>query len=617
MLAQLVHRGPDDGGVDGNGPCWLGHRRLSIIDLSTDGHQPMRSADKRLAVTFNGEIYNFQTLRQELTALGHVFRTRTDTETLLHAYHQWGTECVQHLRGMFAFAIWDEPRQRLFMARDRLGKKPLFYTFDGHRLAFSSELQALLEVPGLAGEINLDAIDLFLTWGYIPSPWSAFKNIAKLPPAHWATVEVKPDGLHLSLQRYWSLSYLPKWKMPENEAIERLRLEVDEAVRLRLVSDVPLGAFLSGGLDSSIVVALMAQASDKPIKTFSIGFENGTYNELQYARAVAERWSTEHHELIVRPDATLVMPMLARHFGEPFGDDSALATYYLARMTRSAVTVALTGDGGDENFAGYERYLASSLAERWDKIPGSKLVSGVLSQGMPTAGERRHLLTRLGRFLEGLQRPAIERYGHWIGATVGKLPDQAKLRLYDRDLLEVSQRRQAALWFESLFADSENMDVVDACLRADVRAYLPDDLLVKTDITTMAISLEARSPLLDHQLMEFTARLPRQFKLRGRSGKYLLRKAFQPLLPPSITRRRKSGFGLPLSDWLRGELADFTRDLLLSSRALGRGYFQPAAMRDLVDEHLTKRRDHTLQLWNLLMLELWHTEVVDRHLAAR
>jgi asparagine synthase (glutamine-hydrolysing) len=601
----MRHRGPDASGEWSDGTCALGHRRLAIIDLSEAGRQPMGNEGGTIQVTFNGEIYNFVALRRELRGLGHRFRTRTDTEVIVHAYERWGTRCVERLRGMFAFAVWDRRRRRLFLARDRVGKKPLFYTRQADRFLFASELQGLLVDPAVPREVDFAALDAYLSYGYIPAPATAFLGVAKLPPAHWLTLDLRSGAAEVHLERYWALGYGSPLRVTEAEACEAIREKLTEAVRLRMVSDVPLGAFLSGGIDSSIVVGLMAGLSDRPVRTFSIGFDEAAYNETDQARRVAERWGTDHHPLVVRPDALAVVGALARHFGEPYADSSAVPTYYVSKLTRESVTVALTGDGGDESFAGYDRYLAVRLAGRIGRVPGLRRAATALSRALPDSTDPWDRVRRARRFLASLGQPAERRYARWLTY----FRPEAKDRLCTEDFRRRVGPAASAPWLESLFGGTNGLDPVDAAMSVDVRSYLPYDLLVKADITSMANSLEARSPFLDHEVMELAARLPARFKLRGRTSKFLLKRAFGDLLPAENVRRPKMGFGVPLGRWFRGPLRALLCDTVLSREAAGRGYFRPREVQRLVDLHLEGRADHSFQLWNLLMLELWHREV--------
>jgi asparagine synthase (glutamine-hydrolysing) len=606
MMEAQKHRGPDDAGVWEGGTCALGHRRLSIIDLSSSGRQPLSNDDQTLWITFNGEIYNFQSLRKELESLGHRFRTRTDTEVIIRAYERWGIDAIKRLRGMFAFAMWDQRKKRLLLARDRVGKKPLFYAYANGCFLFASELQGLLASPHVPREINISAIDSYLTWGYVPAPDTGFQGVFKLPPAHWMSVSLADGEIVTHTERYWSLEYEPKLSMTEDEAAEALREKLTESVRLRMISDVPLGAFLSGGIDSSIVVGLMAGHSSKPVKTFSIGFKESAYNETDHARRVANRWGTDHHEFIVEPDALAILPKLVRHYGEPFADSSAIPTFYVSEMTRASVTVALNGDGGDESFGGYERYLGNRLAQRIQSVPGLTWSSRLLSRVLPDSFDPKNPLRQVRRFLTVAAEPMAKRYGSWMRY----FSQEAKIGLYRKETLDQLNYHQAERWMEESFAESESLDPADAAMSVDVRSYLPYDLLVKVDITSMANSLEARSPFLDHDVMEFAARLPATYKLKGRRAKYLLKKAFADLLPPENNTRRKMGFAVPVGKWFRGPLRSTLEDALVADGSALRDYFEPASIKQMVTEHLDRRVDHSFRLWSLLMLEMWFGEVV-------
>lgn len=609
----LCHRGPDDEGYFLQDGIGLGQRRLSIIDLS-GGRQPMSNENGTIWVTFNGEIYNFHELRRRLVGLGHRFATDSDTEVIVHGYEEWGVDCVQRLRGMFAFALWDATRQRLLLARDRVGKKPLFYTVTGGQLVFASELQALLRHPGVSREVDLIAIDDYLTYGYIPAPKTAFRGIHKLPPAHYLTLtpsDAKAGLECLEPQRYWQLEYRPTLALDEEEAAEELRATLTEAVRLRLIADVPLGAMLSGGIDSGVVVALMSSLSDQPVKTFSVGFEEQSYNELPAARLVAQRYGTDHHELIVRPNALEVLPTLIRHYGEPFADSSAIPTYYVAKLIRQHVKVALNGDGGDECFAGYPRYLGSALAEGYQKLPqflrqrALEPVISALPDQLPWGSRVR----QVKRFLRTAAHPLSQRHLGWVSYFT---PEQ-KESLYSTEFRLQLDGHRGADWLLNEFAmvNQEGLDRLSSLLAVDVRSYLAYDLLVKMDIATMANSLEARSPFLDHHLLEFCARLPSDYKMRGRTLKYLLKRVAIDLLPAENLRRRKMGFGVPVGQWMRNELRPLLEETLLSRRARERGYFQPDAVQQLIRAHLNGQHDHSFQLWSLLWLELWHREFID------
>lgn len=608
MIDAQRHRGPDAEGVWTDGVCALGHRRLSIIDLSEAGRQPMANDDGSLQITFNGEIYNYQALRAELEAFGYHFRTRTDTETILHAYEKWGVECLKKLRGMFALAIWDRQKKRLFVARDRVGKKPVFYTQVGARFFFASELQGLLANAEIPREVLPEALDGYLSYGYVPAPYTGFRNIFKLPPAHFLTLDLKEAATVPKVERYWSLSYAPKLRLSEAEACEALRAKLTEAVRLRMISDVPIGAFLSGGIDSSIVVGLMAQQSTQPVKTFSIGFKEAAYNELEHAKRIANLWQTEHHEFIVEADALSILPKLVRHYGEPYADSSCVPTFYVAQMTREHVTVALNGDGGDESFAGYERYLGNRLAEDMGRLPGAVWAAQTLGKLLPDSIDPKNRIRNIRRFLLVMSQPMPQRYARWLTYFT----EEDKQSLYSAGFNTQLNGARRGAWLpeiiEAFCRNAPSRDPVDAAMSADVQAYLPFDLLVKVDIATMANSLEARSPLLDQEVMEFAAQLPPELKLRGRNLKHLLKTAFPDLLPPANVNRRKAGFGVPVGEWFRGPLRELLEDALLAPQARTRGYFNAQHLRQLVSDHLEGRAEHSFKLWNLLMLELWQRE---------
>ncbi|MCC7032329.1 MAG: asparagine synthase (glutamine-hydrolyzing) [Acidobacteria bacterium] len=602
MCLALAHRGPDGAGVLTHGRAVLGHRRLAIIDLSPLGAQPMTSADGACTIVFNGEIYNFQEIRAELEQRGCRFRSGSDTEVLLAAYQEFGAECLKRLRGMFAFAIWDASRETLFAARDRLGKKPLCYRVDGTGFSFASEMQGLAVEPGMSRRPDPLAIHHFLTYGYVPPPLSAFQGVAKLPPAHFLEYR---EG-RVRTERYWTLRYEPKLDLTVADARESVLEQLTEAVRLRLISDVPVGAFLSGGVDSSLVVALMAQFGR--VKTYSIGFDEREYDERHHARSVAERYGTDHHEFVVNPDVRDVLPRLVRHYGEPYADSSAVPSYYLAKLTRQHVTVALNGDGGDESFAGYERYLAAVMASRVDWVPrGIRAAGARVVHRLNRRPTRRGLLHRLDRFAAASLEEPRRRYGHWVT----NVTNAQKARLYTPEFARLVGSSDSLDLLDAAYEASDARSFLDATMHADIQMYLPHDLLVKVDIAAMSHGLEARSPLLDHKVVEFAARLPVDLKLRGTTTKYLLKEVARPLLPAALIDRPKMGFGVPIDHWLTHELADVLDEALFGSRALARGYFDQACLRELVEQQRcgTARWHHVL--WSLLMLELWHREFVD------
>jgi asparagine synthase (glutamine-hydrolysing) len=603
MCHLLQHRGPDGEGVWTQGAVGFGHRRLAIIDLSPAGRQPMHTADGSLTITFNGEIYNFRDVRHDLEARGCRFASRTDTEVVLHAYREFGVECLERLRGMFAFAIWDHSKRKLFAARDRAGQKPFYFREDRDGVAFASEPKAFLGEPSFTAEPDPEALFHYLSFQYVPTPTSAFRGVRRLPPAHYLTVE---DG-KLSIERYWRLRYSAKLSCSDAEARESLVSLLEDATREQLVSDVPLGAFLSGGVDSSVVVALMARAAAGRVKTFSIGFEEAEYNELPYARLVAERLGTDHHEAIVRPDAVSLLPKLVWHYNEPYADSSAIPTFYLSEMTRRSVTVALNGDAGDENFAGYPRYLGSVIGRRVDRVPlAARRMLSRLAARLP-AGSPRSRLARVQRFLDGLALRPERRYALWLF----HFDEERKRRLCSPEFLDAVAPADSAARIEQLYAESDATDFVDATLSVDVNSYLPDDLLVKVDIATMAYGLEGRSPLLDHRVMEYAARLPSTLKLRGRDAKYLLKQIARELVPAAVIDRPKMGFGVPLDHWFRRDLREPARDVLLGPRLRARGYFAMPFVEQMLREHETGARNWHYQLWNLLMFELWHRMFID------
>jgi asparagine synthase (glutamine-hydrolysing) len=602
MCGALVHRGPDDEGFYADASAALGMRRLAIIDVA-GGQQPIANEDESLWIVFNGEIYNHTELRSELEARGHRFRTRSDTEVIVHAYEEWGDDCPAHLAGMFAFTIWDRRRRRLYAARDRLGQKPFYYARRGEHLVFGSELKALLHHPEVGDEIDEVALYHYLSLQYVPDPWSIYRGVRKLPAAHWLSFEAG----RLSIERYWRLDFLPKLELDERQAAGELRRLLAQAVRRRLMSEVPLGAFLSGGIDSSIIVGLMAEHSSTPVETFSIGFTFESLNELPYARQIAERWGTEHHEFVVTAEGfDDLLPRLTAAFDEPYADASAFQTYHLARETRRHVTVALNGDGGDECFAGYTRYWLDRYVRPYALLPPwitQRLVPalvGRLPEPRQAAIEANWVLglKRLAQVARVSPKASILRWGSYFDeAWKAELyREEARARLAGADTSEL-----LAASFDAARAES----FLDRTLAVDSENYLSGDILVKADRMTMAHSLEGRSPFLDHQLLEFVARLPERFKLRGRRGKVLLRRACADLLPPAIERRPKRGFGAPLEAWLRDELRGAVHELLLSPEAKLSSIFSRRTVLRMVEEHETGRCDHGRRIWALLMLESW------------
>ncbi|HNQ88851.1 MAG TPA: asparagine synthase (glutamine-hydrolyzing) [Verrucomicrobiota bacterium] len=593
MTRTLVHRGPDEEGIHLEGPIGLGFRRLSIIDLA-GSHQPMANEPQSVWIVFNGEIYNFQTLR---AILGDRYRFRTtgDTETLLHAYEESGIACVHQLRGMFAFAVWDRDRQSVALAVDRFGKKPLYYALDREKLVFGSELKSVLECPEVDRTLDDEALDEYLAAGYIAAPRSIYRSIRKLPPGHTLVVDARGQA---QLREYWH----PRWATtpssdgrPPADLAAELRQRLEDAVRLRMISDVPLGAFLSGGVDSSVVVALMSRLSPQPVRTFSIGFDEAGYDESQYAQLVADHCRTEHVHEVVRPDIVGILPKLVRQYDEPFADNSMIPTYYVSAMARQHVTVALSGDGGDEIFAGYQWYRRAyrhALLHRFVPAPLRPLVAR-LAPWIPSAA-------RIGPFLEVIDRPIQ----HWA-MPAEYFPTPLRHALYR------PEQRQRVSPYD---ADAGRREILDSVAAhhwlgqlqySDWRTYLPGDILVKVDRASMLASLEVRSPLLDHVVFEFMAGIPADLRLNGRESKVLLKHAVRDLLPPVILGRRKRGFDLPMGQWLCGPLRPMLEDLLLGPDARVAAFCEPAAMRRLVAAHVDGRARHDGRLWALLCLELW------------
>ncbi len=597
MCAVIHHRGPDEWGMWCNGNVGIGMKRLQIIDLS-GGHQPMATDDGRVQIVFNGEIYNHRDLRADLEQRGYRFRTSSDTEAILHLYEEYGEDCVQQLRGMFAFAVWDARNQRLFIARDRLGKKPLHYLHDQNKLVFGSEIKSLLQHPDVTAEVNRPAIIPYLGCGYVPDPETMFQGISKLPPAHTLTWQ---QG-KIAVKRYWDISYQPDYHKTEQQWLEETEAQLDEAVRIRLMSDVPLGAFLSGGIDSSLVVALMARQMGSPVKTFSIGFDEAKYNELPFARMVAQKYGTDHHEEIVRPDAEEVIPYLIKMFDEPFADSSAIPTYYVSRLARRHVTVALSGDGGDETFGGYDRYLDSKLSSYTDLIPVPLrnilfgLPTGMLPESFPGINRMRYLAATQD-----------ERY--LMKMTKGL--SAAHLGVFSPDLIKAAAGSDPAEPLRQILKRVSGLDYITRRQYLDCLSYLPGDIMTKVDRATMFVSLEARAPILDHKFVEFSATIPVEYKVRNRTSKYLLKQLAYKLLPKELIDRPKMGFAMPVAQWINREWQEMSQDLVLGVQASGRGNFNPAYLERIMIEHRRGRRDHSYLIWTLMVLEMWYRSHID------
>jgi len=593
MCKIIRHRGPDDQGTWVGEGVGLGMRRLSIIDLA-GGHQPIFNEDHSILVVFNGEIYNYQELQQELQARGHSFYTNSDTEAIVHAYEEFSDDCVKHLRGMFTFAIWDRKRQRLLAARDRFGKKPLNYYWDGQRLIFGSEIKSLLEA-GIPREINHIALDEYLVYGYVPTPNTLFKDVMKVPPAH---ILIYENG-QISTKCYWDLSFTPSCQDDEETAVVRTRALLEDAVRVRLMSEVPLGAFLSGGVDSSVVVGLMSQMMSRPVKTFSIGFQEEDFTELPYARQVAKHFGTDHHEFLVKSDLVSVLPQLVWAYDEPFGDSSMLPTYYVSKLAREHVTVVLSGDGGDEIFGGYEHYQREYSVNRIPPIGRSLLAAGsiLIPNGM-----------------RGKKRFSSMRYdvGTRCVRILSRFPNDSRSSMYSQEYFAHICDHDPYERHLSQYRKASDLDILTQMQYVDAHVYLPDDILVKVDKASMFNSIETRAPLLDQYLAEYVSSLHPSLRIRNGRLKYLLKQVAKDLLPAEILARPKMGFGVPINHWFRGDLTNYAHELLDSPRARQRGIFNPQFIRDLLKAHAsTKQVNHSSAIWTLLCLELWFQIYMD------
>ncbi len=601
MCKIITHRGPDEQGTIVKDKAALGMRRLSIIDLKT-GQQPIFDCSGNLAIVFNGEIYNFLELKKDLENRGHRFKTNSDTETIVHAFEEYGTDCLKHLRGMFAFAIYDFANETLFIARDRVGKKPLFFskTKQGN-FVFGSELKSLIEHGEISKEIDFSALDAYLTFGYVPEEFCIFKDVFKLAPGAFLTYK---NG-EIKTENYWDFSYTENSEIKtETEYIEILLEKLKEAVKVRLISEVPLGAFLSGGVDSSAIVAMMSQILETPVKTFSIGFNEDSFDELKFARIAAKHFDTEHHEFIVTPDLVEIVDELIWHFDEPFADSSALPTFMVSKMAREFVTVVLSGDGGDELFAGYTRYATDKKRGGLEKLPKfvRQNILQKLSEKMPHGAKGKN-------YIYNASLDAIERYidsiSHFGSLKKNEIYSEGFLQNLNGDL------GKGAEIYKQIAGSVSSKNPVDRLLYLDSKTYLPSDILTKVDRMTMANSLEARVPLLDHELIEFVQTIPAELKLKGFETKYIFKKSLENLVPKEILYREKQGFGVPIGDWINLQLKDRIHSNLLEKKTLERGYFSEKYIRVLLDEHAKNRRDHSHALWILWMLELWHRQFVD------
>jgi len=628
MTRTLIHRGPDEEGYFVNAGiagskeqrAWskehgvpfrglknglgdranvgLGHRRLSIIDLDS-GQQPLSNEDGTIWVILNGEIYNFQSLRRELMNKGHRFRTNSDTETIVHAYEEWGEKSIERFRGMFSFALWDEKQQQLFLARDRVGKKPLYYMEEDGRFIFGSEIKAILEMPGVSRDLDLTSLSDYLSLLYVPSPKTIFRSIQKLPAAHYALV----TATSFEVKSYWDLPFHPQHDLTESRMIEDLLGILDEATRLRMISEVPLGAFLSGGIDSSAVVGLMAGASQGPVITNSISFSVAKYNEVKYARRVAKLFKTNHHEMHVTPEAIPVIEQLAWHYDEPFADSSAVPTYYVSKMARENVTVSLSGDGGDENFAGYRRYyfdMRENFVRNMIPDPFRRPFFGCIGKLYPKADYLPQIF-RGKAFLSNVARDPVEAYFFSVSACA----EEEKNRMFHPNVKRSLKGYHTSDFFHDIYHKAPAKDHLSRIQYLDIKTYLCEDILTKVDRASMAVSLEVRCPVLDHVFMEYVARIPSRLKLVGRDGKHIFKKALKRHLPDGILYRKKMGFGVPIGVWFRQDLRDYAKKWILDGEA-SRLYLSKVHLEKIWKEHQSGIRNRETELWVVMMLNLWH-----------
>ena len=604
MVSRLHHRGPDDTGLVTLPGVALGLKRLSIIDVA-GGRQPIPNEDESITFVGNGEIYNYRELRDELVELGHRFRTGSDMEVVVHGYESWGDEVISRLNGQFAVALWDGPRRRLLAARDRAGEKPLYYYEGSQGIVFASEIKSLLTRADVPRELDLEALDLFLTYEFVFAPRTIFRGVKKLPPAHLMTVE---DG-RVTTRPYWSVPAEVDTDRREDEWVEALRETLGRAVRSQMMSDVPLGAFLSGGIDSSTVVAFMSEASARPVKTFSIGFSEASYDERSYARDVAGLFATEHVEEVLAPNVAELFDRLVVHLDEPFADVSLFPTFLVSQVAARDVKVVLSGDGADELFAGYDWYLADRLARGLTRFPGraSLAVLASIADRLPPTEKKKGMVNKAKRFLSGATAdPGLEHY-RWLT----HLAAEEKRRLYTASVNEALSTSDATARVRELLGELGNQDVLNRQLFTDFKLFLADDILVKVDRMSMATSLEARAPFLDQHVMELAFRMPCRFKLRGTTRKHILKKAMKGILPDSILGRRKEGFSIPLKNWLKAELQPLMHELLSEERIRRRGLFQWEEVDRRVQEHLSGIENHAHQLFPLMVFERWAQEFLD------
>lgn len=594
MTDSIYERGPDDEGFYIKENVGMGFRRLSIIDLNT-GHQPLSNEDGNIWIIFNGEIYNFKELHDNLVEQGHQFRTKSDTETIVHLYEQYGVDCLKYLRGMFAFAIWDNNKRQLFCARDRFGIKPFYYYSDKEKFVFGSEIKAILKSESIDKTLSYEALDSYFAFGYISNDLSIYKNIKKLNPAHYLIASFgKEPGI--SINRYWDIFFEPDFSKTEDEWVEELQDSFLETVRLHMISDVPLGAFLSGGIDSSSVVAMMAKISSRPIKTFSIGFKEQEFNELKYAREVAKKYGTEHHEQIVEPESVSLLPKLVDAYDEPFADTSAIPTYYVSKLARQFVTVALSGDGGDELFAGYDVY------DKFNKLNSSfyhfgnpnvnKLIWGNIYKSLPQSLPGKGLTYLLSQDKK------------YVGAYLSFWPKDEREKLL-KDHPPIDHHQGSELYKEEILKSKDGIDFISKLQYLDMRSYMVDDILTKVDRASMLNSLEVRVPLLDHKLAELTFKIPSGLKLKDGSQKYIFKKAMKPFLPKNIFNHAKQGFGMPLPYWFKDDLKEYINDTLLSNNLLSANYLNKQYVRKTVANNGKGMRNLSLKIWSLIFFEEW------------
>lgn len=591
MTELIKHRGPDDNGYYLKGNIGLGFRRLSIIDLHT-GHQPLSNEDGTLWIVFNGEIYNHLSLRRMLIGKGHKFKTKTDTETIVHLYEEYGNECVNYLRGMFAFAIWDEKNTKLFCARDRFGIKPFFYFLDNDRFTFGSEIKCIMSQTSSSSALSIPMLDQYLTFGYSSEDGTIYQNIKKLKPAH--TLEIKNGG-KITISRYWDIHYRPDYNKTEEDWCRLLDDKLSESVKAHMISDVPLGAFLSGGIDSSAVVALMAKHSNLPVKTFSIGFKEAEFNELKYAREMADKYGTEHHEQIVEPESVSLLPNLVDMYDEPFADSSAIPTYFVSKFAREFVTVVLSGDGGDELFVGYNKYQRMNNMQKYNVLPDSvgRYFWGGLHQMIPNSVKGKGATYYLSKPKHSF--PAF--HSIW--------QQEERKKLFRKEYWKTIKESPAESFRVGCFANSESSDFLFNCQKMDMQRYMVDGILTKVDRASMQNSLEVRVPILDHEFAELTASIPSELKLKGSIKKYIFKEAMKDYLPPSIISHKKQGFSVPLKSWFKEDLKEYVYDQLVGTKGPLYDYLEPNYVSKIINEHHKGMRDFNDKIWSLLFLDQW------------